>query len=108
MPHFAAVIKVELNKAAAFISAVEKRAARCGRIRYQVEAVHLRRAFPGDATAADMAGLIEIIIRKDVLEISAGFAEREASCLSFLGSPLIAGFPSFFACHKNKMVSFVQ
>ena len=101
MPHFAAVVKVELDKAAAFIGAVEKRAARCGRIRYQVETVHLRRAFPGDAPAAYMAGLIEIVIRKDVLEISAGFAEREASCLPFLDPPLIAGLPSFFACHKK-------
>ena len=58
MPHFPSVVEVELNKASALIGAIEKRAARCRRIRYKVEAVHLSRAFPANASAADMPGLI--------------------------------------------------
>lgn len=58
VPHFSSVIEVELDKASALIRPVEKRAARCGRIRYEVEAVSLRGAFPANATAADMPGLI--------------------------------------------------
>lgn len=58
MPHFPSVVEVKLNKASALIRPVEKRAARCRRIRYKVETVHLRRAFPANATAANMPGLI--------------------------------------------------
>lgn len=58
MPHFPSVVEVKLNKASALIRPVEKRAARCRRIRYKVETVHLRRAFPANATAAYMPGLI--------------------------------------------------
>ena len=58
MPHFSSVVEVKLNKASALIRPVEKRAARCRRIRYKVETVHLRRAFPANAAAANMPGLI--------------------------------------------------
>lgn len=58
VPHFPSVPEVELDKASAFIGPVEKRAARSSRIRNQVKAVHLSRAFPANPAAADMAGLI--------------------------------------------------
>ena len=57
-PHFPSVPEVELDKASAFIGPVKKRAARSSRIRNQVKAVHLSRAFPANPAAADMAGLI--------------------------------------------------
>ena len=58
VPHFPSVPEVELDKASAFIGPVKKRAARSSRIRNQVKAVHLSRAFPANPAAADMAGLI--------------------------------------------------
>ena len=58
VPHFPSVPEVELDKASAFIGPVEKCAARSSRIRNQVKAVHLSRAFPANPAAADMAGLI--------------------------------------------------
>lgn len=58
VPHFPSVVEVELDKASALIRPIKKRAARCRRIRYKVEAVHLRRAFPANAATADMPGLI--------------------------------------------------
>lgn len=58
VPHFPSVVEVELDKASALIRPVKKRAASCGRIRYEVEAVSLCGAFPANAAAADMPGLI--------------------------------------------------
>lgn len=58
VPHFSSVVEVELDKASALIRSVKKRAASCGRIRYEIEAVSLRGAFPANAAAADMPGLI--------------------------------------------------
>lgn len=58
VPHFPSVPEVELDKASAFIGPVKKRAARSSRIRNQVKAIHLSRAFPANPVAADMAGLI--------------------------------------------------
>ena len=56
--HFPSVVEVELDKASALIRPIKKRAARCGRIRYEIEAVSLCGAFPANAAAADMPGLI--------------------------------------------------
>ena len=58
VPHFPSVPEVELDKASAFIGPVKKRTARSSRIRNQVKAVHLSRAFPANPAVADMAGLI--------------------------------------------------
>lgn len=58
VPHFPSVVEVELDKASALIRPVKKRAPSCGRIRYEIEAVSLRGAFPANAAAADMPGLI--------------------------------------------------
>lgn len=58
VPHFSSVVEVELDKASALIRPIKKRAASCGRIRYEVEAVSLCGAFPANAAAADMPGLI--------------------------------------------------
>ena len=58
VPHFSSVVEVELNKASALIRPIKKRAPSRGRIRYEIEAVSLRGAFPANASAADMPGLI--------------------------------------------------
>ena len=53
-PPFPAVVKLELDKALAFIGPVENLLTGYGGIRDEIEPVLLRRAFPRDAPGADM------------------------------------------------------
>lgn len=101
MPPFAAIVKLKLIEALAFIGPVKERLVSLCGIADNSLPVSLRRAFPADIFTADKPGLIEVIKREDLLEVAAGLTSGKPFLLSFPDAALVSRLAPLFACHKR-------